>query len=202
MEKEFLQRAYALCHRHDIPVMDDEIQSCIWSGNFFLFREYELRPDFVALGKGFPGGEYPASRLLTTGPMDTLNQFGALVTNGQEELASLAYLVTMEFVAENGAYIASLGDYYFSRLRELAARHPGLVSEIQGYRHLASVFFVEAEKAVAFCKLLTARGIDISAQTYKADCPPAALTKLPLTASYKTVDFLLNLMEETLKELN
>jgi acetylornithine/succinyldiaminopimelate/putrescine aminotransferase len=201
LEKEFLQRAYALCHEHDIPIMDDEIQSCIWSEKFFLFREYGLCPDFVAIGKGFPGGEYPASRLLTTYPMDTLNQFGALVTNGQEELASLAYLVTMEFVGANGAYIAALGDTYMDSLKRLAARHPGLVSEVQGYRHLASLFFVDTEKAVEFCRRLNARGIDISAQTYKADCPPAALTKLPLTASYKTVDFLVALMEEILQQL-
>jgi acetylornithine/succinyldiaminopimelate/putrescine aminotransferase len=201
LEKEFLQQAYALCHEHDIPIMDDEIQSCIWSEQFFLFREYGLQPDFVAIGKGFPGGEYPASRILTTAPLDTLNQFGALVTNGQEELAALAYLVTMAFVEQNGSYIAALGDAYFERLRELARRHPTLVSEIQGYRHLASLFFRETDKAVRFCKLLNEQGIDISAQTYKADCPPAALTKIPLTLSYRGVDFLVERMEEALAQL-
>ena len=201
LEKDFLQKAYALCHARDIPIMDDEIQSCAWSEEVFLYREYGLTPDFVALGKGLPGGEYPASRILTTAAMDSLNQFGALVTNGQEELASLAYLITMEFIAANRAYIAALGDYYMNSLRELAARHPGLLSEIQGYRHLAALFFRETDKAVAFCRFLSARGIDISAQTYKADCPPAALTKLPLTAGYQTVDFLLERMEEALRSL-
>ena len=35
---------------------------------------------------------YPASKILTSAAFDSLSQFGALVTNGQEELASLAYL--------------------------------------------------------------------------------------------------------------
>ena len=48
------------------PVMVDEIQSCIWSPELFLFREFGLEPDFVSVGKGFPGGQYPASRILTT----------------------------------------------------------------------------------------------------------------------------------------
>ena len=53
-----------------------------------------------AVGKGFPGGEYPASRILFNDRMDDhLPQFGALVTNGQEELASLAYLITMRWAA-------------------------------------------------------------------------------------------------------
>ena len=86
---------------HDIPVTVDEIQSCIWSPELFMFKEYNCNPDFVSVGKGFPGGQYPASKILTTTAMDSLNQFGALVTNGQEELASLSYLITMEFAETN-----------------------------------------------------------------------------------------------------
>jgi acetylornithine/succinyldiaminopimelate/putrescine aminotransferase len=201
LEPDFLHRAYELCYSHDVPVMDDEIQSCIWSQDVFLYREYGLRPDFVSLGKGFPGGEYPASRMLTTAEMDNLHQFGALVTNGQEELASLSYLVTMEFVQANRDYIGAIGDYYWEQLQWLAARHPALIMRIEGYRHLASVFFYDTEKAIEFAGLLNQRGIDISAQTYKADCPPATLTKLPLIASYAMIDFLIETMDEVLREL-
>lgn len=201
LEPEFLHRAYDLCHAHDVPVMDDEIQSCAWSEQFFLFREYGLRPDFVSLGKGFPGGEYPASRILTTAALDNLNQFGALVTNGQEELASLSYLVTLEFVEANREYIAAVGDAYAEGLRALARRYPGLIMRIEGYRHLSSVFFHDTAKAVEFARRLNARGIDISAQTYKADCPPAALTKLPLISSYAMVELLLRNMDEVLRDL-
>jgi 4-aminobutyrate aminotransferase-like enzyme len=201
LEPDFLHRAYELCHSHDVPVMNDEIQSCIWSQDMFLFREYGLQPDFVAIGKGFPGGEYPASRILTTSEMDNLSQFGALVTNGQEELASLSYLVTMEFVRANHDYIGAIGDYYVEGLQALAQRHPGLIMRIEGYRHLSAVFFHDTEKAVEFARQLNRRGIDISAQTYKADCPPAALTKLPLISSYAMVDFLLRAMDEVLQSL-
>jgi acetylornithine/succinyldiaminopimelate/putrescine aminotransferase len=201
LEPDFLHRVYELCHGHDVPVMNDEIQSCIWSQDVFLFREYGLQPDFVALGKGFPGGEYPASRMLTTAEMDNLNQFGALVTNGQEELASLAYLVTMEFVQANRDYVGALGEYYAEELQSLARSHPALLMRIEGYRHLSAVFFYDTAKAIEFARLLNQRGIDISAQTYKADCPPAALTKIPLVSSYAMVDFLIRSMDEVLQGL-
>ncbi len=93
LHKEYLQKAHELCKAYDTPIMVDEIQSGIWYEELFLFRKYELEPDFVIIGKGFSGGEYPASKIITTAQMDTLNQFGALVTNGQEELASLSYLI-------------------------------------------------------------------------------------------------------------
>jgi acetylornithine/succinyldiaminopimelate/putrescine aminotransferase len=133
--------------------------------------------------------------------MDNLNQFGALVTNGQEELASLAYLVTMEFVHTNREYIASLGDYYESELRHLLQRHPQVISRIEGRRHLSSIFFYQVDQAMQFIRYLNQTGIDISAQTYKAECPPAALTKIPLISSPKMVDFLISKMDQALTSI-
>ena len=105
----------------------------------FLFRKYGLQPDFVSIGKGFPGGLYPASRLLVSGAFDCLSQFGALVTNGQEELASLAYLVTMEFVSHNGAHIEAVGKTYHDALRQLAARlSRRLCSGAEGDGHIGA----------------------------------------------------------------
>lgn len=201
LEETFLQRAHELCRERDVPTCVDEIQSCIWSPGLFLFREYGLQPDFVSVGKGFPGGQYPASKILTTTPLDNLNQFGALVTNGQEELASLAYLVTMAFAEANGTYIREMGEYYERALRALAGRHPGHVERIEGQWHLSSIFFRDAEKAVQFISILNEQGIDISAHTYKAKCPPSALTKLPLTATPKMVDFLVARMDAALSRV-
>ncbi|MBI4556538.1 MAG: aminotransferase class III-fold pyridoxal phosphate-dependent enzyme, partial [Candidatus Hydrogenedentes bacterium] len=82
--ERFVRTAYSLCRKYDIPTLADEIQSCVWSPKLFLYHEYGVKPTFVAVGKGLPGGEYPASRLLFSAVMDTLPQFGALVTNGQE----------------------------------------------------------------------------------------------------------------------
>lgn len=202
LEEDFLKRVYAICHEHDVPILVDEIQSCIWSPELFMFHEHGLQPDFVAVGKGFPGGEYPASRILTTAEMDSLNQFGALVTNGQEELASLAYLVTMEFVQANQEFIRAIGKYYAGELRTLLKRYPQIISEIEGCRHLASIFFFKAEQALEFIHYLNLDCIDISAQTYKSNCPPAALTKIPLISSPKMVDFLIRKMNEALRRIN
>jgi acetylornithine/succinyldiaminopimelate/putrescine aminotransferase len=201
LTREFLQRAYALCAAHEVPTVADEIQSCLWAPELFLFREYELRPSCVAVGKGFPGGEYPASRLLFSAALDVLPLFGALVTNGQEELASLAYLVTMAWAQANGEITRAIGEQYEARLRELAAAHPKVIAEITGQRHLCGISFHELPMAQAFVKQLTARGLDISVQTYKADCPPVVLTKLPLIASGEVVDFVVARMAEALEAL-
>jgi 4-aminobutyrate aminotransferase-like enzyme len=201
LSREFLQHAYALCARHDVPTLVDEIQSCVWAPDLFLFREWGLQPDFVALGKGFPGGEYPASRLLLRAPLDVLPQFGALVTNGQEEIAALAYLITMRWAEVNAPVVREIGDLYEARMRELAERHPRLIAGITGQRHLLGIEFRDLDGARACVARLNALGLDISAQTYKADCPPVALTKLPVTVCPTVVDFIVQRFSEALQDL-
>jgi acetylornithine/succinyldiaminopimelate/putrescine aminotransferase len=201
LQEDFLQKAYALCNENDVPTMCDEIQSCMWYPGMFLFRQYKLNPDFVILGKGFPAGQYAASRIITTYEMDCLNQFGALVTNGQEELAALAYLITMTFAEENASYIRWIGDYYEGRLKGLAEHYSSLIERIEGKGHLSSIFFYKVEKVLEFTSILNKDCIDISSQTYKAKCPPAALTKPPIIATKAMIDFFVDKMEEALKKL-
>jgi acetylornithine/succinyldiaminopimelate/putrescine aminotransferase len=199
LTEEYLQKAYELCKKYDTPTLVDEIQSCMWYKGMFLFKLYDLNPDFVILGKGFPGGEYPASKIITTYEMDSLNQFGALVTNGQEELASLAYLITMEFEQANEQQIEAMGDYLEEALNELKEKYSDIINKIEGKGHLAAIHFGTVKDAVEFAGRLNGCGIDISAQAYKADCPPAALIKLPLIAGKPVVDYLKLKMFEALE---
>jgi 4-aminobutyrate aminotransferase-like enzyme len=194
----FLQSAHRLCREHDVPVLVDEIQTCLWHHDLFMFREWQLTPSFIAVGKGFPGGEYPASRLIFSSAFDCLPQFGALVTNGQEELAALAYLITLRWAQANAAVTQAIGDTYEQRLQALAAAHPDLIAAVGGKRHLSSLYFHSLPAARAFAAELNRRGLDVSAQTYKADCPPAVLTKIPLITTPAMVDFILARMEAAL----
>ena len=155
----------------------------------------------VALGKGFPGGEYPASRLLFSAALDRLPQFGALVTNGQEELASLAYLITTHWAQRNGEVTRQLGDRFEAEVRDLAAQFPAQIASVTGYRHMIGMEFHDLPAARRFTAALTAAGLDISAQTYKADCPPVALVKLPLTACNTTIDAVIKRMRAVCQNL-
>lgn len=202
LHRDYLTEAYRLCRDSDTPVLCDEIQSSAWYDTLFLFRKYGLKPDFVSIGKGFPGGLYPASRLLVSGAYDCLSQFGALVTNGQEELASLAYLITMEFVSRNGAHITSVGAYYHNAMAALAERHSGLCSGAEGDGHMSALCFHQVPDAAAFAARMNHDYcVDLSAQTYKANCRPVALTKLPLLVTQPMVETLIEWMDRCLLEM-
>ncbi len=198
LDNDFVRHIYRVCEERDIPTLVDEIQSCMWAPRLFLFHEYGIVPDFVSVGKGFPGGQYPASRLITNARMDSLNQFGALVTNGQEELAALAYLATIRFAEANRAETVTTGLHYQEKARELAAEFPQYLQKIEGDGLLLSFFFREEKATRDFVARMVKAGFDVSAQTYKAHCPPAVLTKPPLTATPKMIDFMLEKMRREL----
>lgn len=195
LSEDFIKHAYDSCREHDVPVVVDEIQTCVWSPEMYMYREYGLAPDVVVVGKGFPNGEYAASRILFTSEVDNLPQFGALVTNGQEELASLAYLVTMRWVEVNAQVTSSIGEYFFERIEVFASDHREIISGVDGKRHLLGIGFHDVSQGKTFAARLNEAGIDISVQTYKSECPPSALMKLPLTAGYEVVDFIVERMQ-------
>jgi 4-aminobutyrate aminotransferase-like enzyme len=195
---QYLKAAHKVCREADVPTLVDEIQSCMWYKGMFLYRLYGLEPDFVVIGKGFSGGEYPASKIITTAEMDTLNQFGALVTNGQEELASLSYLVTMAFSEANGVKIEKLGNFFYQSFCEAAGRHTDKIDKIEGRGHLIGIHFKNLEDAAAAAKAISAECVDTSAQLYKQNCPPVVLFKPPLTSSKAVLSFIADSLDRAL----
>ena len=202
LSEAYLQAAYELCRDYDTPVMADEIQSCMWYPGMLLHRLYNLDPDICILGKGFSGGEYPASKIITTSELDSLNQFGALVTNGQEEIASLAYLITMRFASLNKTVIADNGYFFHQRLIEIASAHSHIITKIEGDGLLAGITFGSVETAAGFAHLLNDEYIDTSAQLYKVHCPPAVLFKPPVAASREALAFICNKIEYILNKMH
>ncbi|OGV66719.1 MAG: hypothetical protein A2498_03735 [Lentisphaerae bacterium RIFOXYC12_FULL_60_16] len=201
MTPEFLERAYALCREHDVPTVADEIQSCMWYPEGFLYRRYGLAPSIVVVGKGFSGGEYAASRVLVTEAFDRLSQFGALVTNGQEELASLAYLITMTWVRENRPAVEAMGRVIEAGIRSLTGEFPGVLAGASGCGHLMGLRFRDIDTGKRFAEAMVQRGYDISVQSYKAVCPPVALIKLPLVADEPVVENMVGRMCDVLQRL-
>ena len=108
----------------------------------------------------------------------------------------------MEFIAANGEHIEQIGRRYHEKAAAVAARHPRICTGVEGDAHMTALCFDSVEDAVAFCSAMNhSRCVDISAQTYKPNCPPVALTKLPLILTEPMIDRLVAVMEEELTAL-
>ena len=81
----------------------------------------------------------------------------------------------------------------------LAKKHNKRITEAEGDAHMSALSFVSVPDAVEFCKRMQlVYGVDISAQTYKPNCPPVALTKLPIITTETIALSLVNKMDRCL----
>ena len=66
-DAEYLRRARAICNRHSVHLIADEIMTGFGrTGTMFAFDQSGITPDFLCLSKGITGGYLPLSVVLTT----------------------------------------------------------------------------------------------------------------------------------------
>ena len=107
----------------------------------------------------------------------------------------------MEFIYANGAFIEESGRYYHDQTVALAKKYPEICIGVEGDAHMTAICFGTVEDAVKFTGIMNKQlCVDVSAQTYKPNCPPVALTKLPLITTPAMADKLLDLFDKALKE--
>jgi adenosylmethionine-8-amino-7-oxononanoate aminotransferase len=66
-DPEYLRLARALCDRHEVHLICDEIAvGCGRTGTFFAHEQANIRPDLMCLSKGISGGYLPLSIVLSS----------------------------------------------------------------------------------------------------------------------------------------
>jgi 4-aminobutyrate aminotransferase len=129
----FLAGLRALCDRHGILLIFDEVQSGIGrTGRMFACQHWDVAPDIMSLAKGLGSG-LPIGMVVAKKTIMSKWTRGAHGnTYGGNPICCAAALATVELVA--GGYVdnaARVGEYFIGRLRELAPRHE-VIGEVRG----------------------------------------------------------------------
>jgi len=132
----YLATAKALCEKHHILLMVDEIQTGIGRTGELLASDYEeVKPDILILGKALSGGVLPVSAVLASDEIMLSIQPGQHgSTFGGNPLACAVATAALEVIQEENLTqnARHLGEIFRSRMQALQEQYPEKVSAVRG----------------------------------------------------------------------
>jgi 4-aminobutyrate aminotransferase len=146
----FLAGLRALCDRHGIFLIFDEVQAGIGrTGKMFASQHWGVAPDIMTLAKGLGSG-IPVGMVVAKKSIMSQWKKGAHGnTYGGNPVAAASALATLDLVA-NGLMqnAATVGAYFMDRLRELQAKH-ACIGEVRGKGLMIGCEFVNPDGSAA-----------------------------------------------------
>ena len=129
----FLAGLRALCDRHGILLIFDEVQCGIGrSGRMFASQHWGVSPDIMTLAKGLASGLPMGLVVARRTHMEKWKRGAHGNTFGGNPLCCAAALATLDLVErEYAANAATVGKYFIGRLRDLQKRFPS-IGEVRG----------------------------------------------------------------------
>lgn len=156
---QWLKDLAALCKRHDILLIFDEIQiGCGRTGSFFSFEEIGVRPDLVTVSKSISGYGLPMSLLLIKDQYDTFFPAEHNGTFRGNQLAFVGAKAALEYrenvdlgnkTREDGAFVEA---YLNSEITAIDSRF-----EIRGKGMIWGIETVGVDPTGAMAKLVTTK---------------------------------------------
>ncbi|MCJ9430647.1 acetyl ornithine aminotransferase family protein [Kordiimonas marina] len=157
----FLEGLRALCDRHGILLIFDEVQSGVGrTGKMFACQHTGVKPDIMTLAKGLGSGMPVGAVVAKKTIMEQWARGAHGNTYGGNPVCCAAALATLDLVErEYAANAADVGAYFMDRLRDMATRYD-VIGEVRGHGLMIGMELVEDREsktpAVDFCdKLLT-----------------------------------------------
>lgn len=152
----YLKDAKAICEKHNVVLILDEIQTGLGRTGKILAEEHDgIEADLTLIGKALSGGFYPVSAVLSnTEVMGVLQPGEHGSTFGGNPLACAIARTALRVLTEEGmvANAAEMGSYFLAGLGQI--ENP-LIKEIRGRGLLIGLeLFPEAGGARQYCENL------------------------------------------------
>jgi len=146
LAKEYLQGIKALCEKHGLLLIFDEIQTGMGrTGTLFAYEQLGIQPDILTMAKALGNG-LPIGALMTSTKIAASFVPGTHAsTFGGNPVASAAAVATLKIMLADGflANVQKKGAYFQGKLRKLAERFPGLLSSVRGMGLLVGAVLTE-----------------------------------------------------------
>lgn len=165
-DEDYLRKVRALCDKHNVLMICDEIQTGIARTGKMLCHEWSgIKPDLVLLGKAISGGMYPVSAVLGSKEvMLTIEPGTHGSTYGGNPLGSAVAIRALQIVQEEGMVdrAQKLGELFRQGLRNIQSRN-SMLQTIRGKGLLNAMVIDESKTgghtAWDLCMLMKEKGL-------------------------------------------
>ena len=200
----FLAGLRALCDRHGILLVFDEVQSGVGrTGRMFASEHWGVSPDIMTLAKGLGSGLPIGLVIARKAHMEKWKRGAHGNTFGGNPLCCAAALATLDLVqAEYAANAAQVGDYFLARLRELQQRFD-CIGDVRGKGLMIGAELItdrtSRKPAAALCQKVLTRAFHNG--LLLLSCGMSTLRFIPpLMVNRAQVDEALSLLQVALSE--
>ena len=145
---DYLKQVRELCNEKNVLLIFDEVQTGLGrTGKLFAYEYSGVTPDIITLAKGLGNGVPIGAMGCTEEVSSGFTPGTHACTFGGNPLSTAAAVATMKALTKPGfiEQAAAVGEYFFGKLRALAAKHAEIV-EVRGKGLMVGV---EMKSAVA-----------------------------------------------------
>lgn len=196
---EWLRRIEAICRKHGILLIVDDVQAgCGRTGSFFSFEQAGITPDIVCLSKSIGGYGLPLALTLIRPDLDKWQPGEHNGTFRGNNLAFIAALEALNYWKDDAfrQSIEKKGQMARARLEKIAADYPYLGAEVRGKGLMLGLAVQEDALAEKICACAFERGLIMETSGARSE-----VIKLlpPLTISDEALNRGLDILEESVK---
>ena len=203
--KGFFPALRALCDRHGILLIADEVQAGMGrTGKWWSIEHFGVEPDIVCTAKGIasgiPLGVMMARRSIVTWPKGSHGN-----TYGGNPIACAAALATLKLIETGFMQNArEVGEFALARLKEMCDRHPS-IGDVRGVGLMIGIEFVNNHVTKEAAEKLRDRVVDLAFEhgLLTLGCgksvirvsPPLCITREDMEAGLAILDEAITLAE-------
>jgi 4-aminobutyrate aminotransferase len=193
---DWLPALRALCDRHGILLIADEVQSGMGrTGKMFACEHFGVIPDIITIAKGVASG-MPLGGFIAKADVMTWAKGAHGSTFGGNPVACAAALATLNMLEEGLMENATqVGGYILRRLQGWPGEHP-IVVDVRGLGLMLGVEFQTREQAAAVVERCFQRGLIV------LECGDKAVRlSPPLVVIQAEADVALDILEGAVTEV-
>jgi len=201
----YLQEVRKICDEHEALLILDEIQTGFArTGKMFACEHWGVVPDIMTVAKSLGGGIYPISATIFKEElMDFFvpHPFIHLSTFGGSDLGCVVGLAVIDYIKKNhlAENAARMGDRFRAGLDRFLKAYPDLLLEARQMGLMIGLQYTNSSIGPRLTKKLADRGV---IAIYTGNDPAICRFMPPLVITPEEVDFVLNALEDSMRELS